>query len=78
MANSLLFSSSSKNDIFITTNRLNDAKNILINEKLYQGIGVIFTSEIDGWEKITTKSHWTNLLLTDSIYPIAAKHLAFG
>ena len=27
-------------------------KNILINGKLYQEIGVLFTSEIDGWEKL--------------------------
>ena len=66
------------NVIFITTNGLNDAKNILINRKLYQGIGVIFLSEIEDWEKIKTKSHWTNVLLTDSIYPIASKHFAFG
>ena len=59
-ANNLLFSSSIKNDtnvIFITTYGLNDAKNILINGKLYQGIGVIFTSKIDGCEKFKTKSH---------------------
>ena len=81
VANSLLFSLSIKKDtnvIFITTNGLNDAKNIFINGKLHQGIGIIFTSEIDGWEKIKTKSHWTNVLLTDSICPIAAKHFAFG
>ena len=28
--------------------------------------------------KIKTKSHWTNVLLTDSVYPIATKHFAFG
>ena len=66
IANSLLFSSSIKKDtnvIFITTNRLNDAKNILLNGKLYQGIGLIFISEIEDWEKIKTNSHWTMLLL---------------
>ena len=81
IANSLLFSSSTKKDtyvIFITTNGLNNGKNILINGKLHQGIGVILISEIEDWEKIKTKSHWTNVLLTDSIYPIAAKHFAFG
>ena len=81
IANSLLFSLSIKKDanvIFITTNRLSSAKNILINGKLYQGIGIVFTSEIDGWEKNKTKSHWTNVLLTDSIDRIAAKHFAFG
>ena len=81
IANSLLFSSSIKKDtnvIFITTNGLNDAKNVSINGKLYQGVGVIFISEIEDWEKIKTESHWTNVLLNDSIYPIAAKHFAFG
>ena len=64
--------------IFITTNGLNDAKNIFINGKLHQGIGIIFTFEIDSWEKTKTKPHWTNVLLTDLIYPIAAKHFTFG
>ena len=43
IANSLLFILSIKKDtnvIFITRNGLNDAKNILINGKLCQGIGV--------------------------------------
>ena len=59
IANSLLFSSSLKTDtnvIFITTNGLNDAKELLINGKLFQGIGIIFTSEIDGWKDIKKNS----------------------
>ena len=78
IANSLLFSSSIGKDtnvIFITTNGLNDAKDILINRKIFQGIGVIYTSEIKGWEKIKNKSNWTNVVLTDSVYLIAAKNL---
>ena len=50
IANSLLFSSSLKTDknaIFITTNGLNNAKELLINGKLFQGIGITFTSEIE-------------------------------
>ena len=49
IVNSLLFSSSIQEDtnpIFIATNRLNVAKEILINGTLVQGIEVIFTSEI--------------------------------
>ena len=48
IANSLLFSSAIKEDtkaIFVTTNGLN-AKDILISSKLFQGIGVIYISEI--------------------------------
>ena len=60
VATSLLFSSAIKretNTIFITTNGLNDAKNILINGKLYQGIGAIYTSKIENWYKLKTQSH---------------------
>ena len=55
IANSFLFTSSIQKDtnvIFIETNGLNDAKKILINGKLFQGIGVIYISEIEGWKKI--------------------------
>ena len=55
IANSLLFSLSIQKDaniIFITTNGLNDAKEILINRKLFQGIAAIYLSEIDSWKNI--------------------------
>ena len=50
IASSLLSSSSIKEDkkiIFITKNGLNDAKDILINRKIFQGIGVIYIFEIE-------------------------------
>ena len=81
IANSLLFSSSIKEDtkfIFITTNGLNNAKDILINSKIFQGIGVIYISEIENWNKIKNESHWINIILTDSAFPISEKHFAFG
>ena len=62
IANSLLFSSSFKEDtktFFFTTNGLNDTKDILINGKLFQGIRIIYISEIENWDKIK-KSHWTS------------------
>ena len=81
IANSLLFSSSIKEDtnfIFIAINGLNEAKDILINRKIFQGIGVIYIPEIENWDKTKKESHWTNLILTDSTYSIAANHFAFG
>ena len=39
---------------------------------------MIYTSEIEGWEKFKNESHWTNVILTDSVYPTVAKHFAFG
>ena len=81
IANSLLFSSSIKEDtktIFISSNGLNDAKDLLINGKVFQGTGVIYISEIEKCCKTKNESYWTNVILTDSTYPIAAKHFAFG
>ena len=60
------------------TNGLNDTKEILINGKMFQGIGVIYTSKLEGQKNIFKTSHWTNSILTDSKYPIAARHFAFG
>ena len=51
IANSLLFSSPIQKDtnvIFIATKELSNAKDILINGKLFQGIGVVYLSEIKG------------------------------
>ena len=59
-------------------NGLNDERDILINGKLFQGIGVIYISEIKNWDKIINELHWTNVILTDSELPIAAKHFLFA
>ena len=50
----------------------------MINGKLLQGIGVIFTSEIEDWKNIKKTSDWVNVVLKDSQYPTAAKHFAFA
>ena len=48
----------------------------MINGKIFQGIAVIYISE--NWDKIKNESHWTNVILTDTIYPVALKSFAFG
>ena len=63
IANSLLFSSAIKENT---------------NGKLVQGIGTIYISEIENWDKIKDKSHWINVILTDTANPIVAKHFAFA
>ena len=50
----------------------------MINRKIFQGIGIICIFEIENWDGIKKESHWTNVILTVSMYPIAAKHFAFG
>ena len=55
IANNLLFSSSIQQDTnvaFITTTGLNDAKEILISGKIFQGIAIIYLSEVSGWKNI--------------------------
>ena len=48
------------------------------NGKLVQGIGTIYISEIENWDKIKDKSHWINVILTEAANPIVAKHFAFA
>ena len=81
IANSLLFSSNLVEDtktIFITTNSLLEAQTIFINDKNFQGLGAIYTSEIENWDDIKRVSTWTSATLTDSAIPIAAKHISLG
>ena len=80
-ANSLLFSSNlteETNAIFIVTNSLAEAQTIFINDQSFQGLGAIYTSEIENWDDIKRGSFWTSVKLTDSAVPIAAKHFSLG
>ena len=77
----LLFSSALTNDtnvIFVSCNGLNEAKESLINGKLFKILGVINLTEIEFWNKIKGKSKWTNAAFTDSENPTVATHFAFA
>ena len=81
IVNSLLFSSGFTEDtkaIFIVSNSLLESSASFINDTNYNTLGAIYTSEIDKWDYIRGSSLWTNVTLTDSALPIAAKHFAFG
>ena len=81
IVNSLLFSSNlaeETNAIFIVSNSILEAPTIFINDQSFQGLGAIYTSEIENWDDIKRISTWTSVKLTDSAIPIAAKHFAFG
>ena len=81
IVNSLTFSSNLTEDtnaIFIVTNSLLEAPTHFINDKNYNGLGVIYTSEIKNWQNILGYSLWTNVTFSDSALPITAKHFAFG
>ena len=77
----MLFSSSLTNDtniIFVSCNGLNEAKNALINCKLFKSIGVINLNEIEQWKKVKRKSKCVNTTFTDPEQQMAASHFAFG
>ena len=66
------------NVIFLICNGLNDARDSLINGKLYKGLGIINIDEIRDWTKIKGKSRWINIIFNNSENPMLAKHFAFA
>ena len=52
------------NVIFLICNGLNDARDSLINRKLYKSLGVININKIRNWTKIKGESKWIKLYLT--------------
>ena len=79
--NNILLSSSVQEEteiIFLIVDGLNDARDIVLNGKLFKAIGCIFTNKIEGWDKIKkTTSNWVNCKFSNSKYPFGAKHLSF-
>ena len=64
--------------IFVSCNGLNEAKESLINVKLFKTLGVINLTEIESWDKIKGKSKCTNAVFTDSENPTVATHFALN
>ena len=66
------------NVIFLICNGLNDARDSLINGKLYKSLNVININEIRDWTKIKGESKWINIIFNDSENPTLVKHFAFA
>ena len=65
----LLLNSSIEQDthaIFLMCNGLNDAKESLINGKLYRTFGVVDTAKIKDWNKFKGQSKWINIVFKDT------------
>ena len=78
---SLLISSSvvpDTNVIFLICNGLPDARDSLINGKLYNRLGVININKRRDWTKIKGESKWINIIFNNSENPTLAKHFAFA
>ena len=65
------------NVIFLICNGL-DARDSLINGKLYKSLGVINISEKKDWTKLKGEFKWINIIFNDSENPTLAKHFAFA
>ena len=77
----LLISSSvvqDTNAIFLICDGLNDARDSLINGKLYKSLGRININETRDWTKIKGESKWIDIIFNDSENPTLAKHFAFA
>ena len=66
------------NVISLICNGLSDARDSLINRKLYKSIGVININEIKDWTKLRGESKWVNIIFNNSENPTLAKHFAFA
>ena len=81
IVDSLLISSSAVQDtnvVFLICNGLHDARDFLINEKLYKSLGVINIIEIKDWTKLKAESKWINIIFNDFENPTLSKHFAFA
>ena len=67
-----------KNVIFSICNGLNDARDPLINRKLYKSPGIININEIRDWTKIKGESKWINNIFNNSENPTFVKHFTFA
>ena len=76
----MLISSSTAQDTnvtFLICNRSNDARDSLINDKVYKSVGVISFSETKDQIQLKGESKWINIF-NDSENPKLAKHVAYG
>ena len=64
--------------IFLICNGLNDARDSLINGKLYKSIGVINIDEIKEWTKLKGEAKWANIIFNNSENWTLAKRFAFA
>ena len=64
--------------IFLICKGLDDARDSLINGKLYKTLGIININEIRDWTKIKRESECINIIFNDSENPALGKHFAFA
>ena len=77
----LLFSSNLENNtnvIFVTCDCLSDAKEDLINSKIYKTLSVVYISEIKNWNLVKGESKRLQAVFVDSEYHTESSHFGFA
>ena len=77
----ILFPASITNDtksIFVTCRELNDAKKLLINDKICSLIGIIELQKTNNWENINEKSLWVKATFNEQGEINNSKHSCFS
>ena len=74
----LLFSSNLIDMIFVTCYGLSDAKEPLINSKIYTTLGVVYISEIKNWSLVKGESKRSQAVFVDSEYHTKSSHFGFA
>ena len=77
----LLFSSNLENDtdvIFVMCNGLTNAKEALINSKIYKTLGVVYLTEIKNWNLVKDEARRLYPIFTDSEYHTKSSHFGFA
>ena len=66
------------NVTFITCNGLSDAREALINSKLYKTLGVVYLSRIKNWDLVKGESRQSQAFFVDSAYHTKSSHYGFA
>ena len=77
----ILFPSSITNNtkqIFVTCRELNNAKKALMNNKIYNILGIINLNKINNWDYIKGKSLWVNVNFNEPEQIYNSEHLSFS
>ena len=77
----LLFSSNLENHtnvIFVTCDGLSDAKEALINSKIYKTLGIVYISEIKNQNLVKGESKKSQAVFVDSEYHTKLSHFSFA
>ena len=67
------------NVIFVSCNRLNDARDTLVNGKKIEALGVVNINQIESWKQLKGKKKWVSVPFNGSeLERTSSKRFAFG